>query len=69
MTTYNLEEKTEMEILKNLILNEKTKGIIAIIAAITTYFTPNEIDTIIETLLGVYGITVLTLREKKDPEG
>jgi hypothetical protein len=28
-----------MEILKNLILNDKTKGIIAIVAAITMYLT------------------------------
>jgi hypothetical protein len=54
--------------LKNLILNDKTKGIIAIIAAIITYFTPDSIDVIIESLLGIYGISVLTLK-KKDSEG
>jgi hypothetical protein len=55
--------------LKDLILNEKTKGIVAIVAAVITYFTPDSIDVIIESLLGIYGITVLTLREKKDSEG
>ncbi|GHT96170.1 hypothetical protein FACS1894122_14290 [Alphaproteobacteria bacterium] len=51
--------------LKDLILSEKTKGTIAIIAAVVMYFTPDWIDAIIQGLLGVYGITELTLREKK----
>ncbi|GHU12791.1 hypothetical protein FACS189449_07120 [Alphaproteobacteria bacterium] len=51
--------------LKDLILSEKTKGTIAIIAAIVMYFTPDCIDAIIQGLLGAYGITELTLREKK----
>ncbi|GHU14409.1 hypothetical protein FACS189449_11060 [Alphaproteobacteria bacterium] len=51
--------------LKDLILSEKTKGTIAIIAAVVMYFTPDYIDAIIQGLLGVYGITELTLREKK----
>ncbi|GHU19021.1 hypothetical protein FACS189472_08220 [Alphaproteobacteria bacterium] len=51
--------------LKDLILSEKTKGTIAIIAAVVMYHTPDWIDAIIQGLLGVYGITELTLREKK----
>ncbi|GHT96142.1 hypothetical protein FACS1894122_14220 [Alphaproteobacteria bacterium] len=51
--------------LKDLILSEKTKGTIAIIAAVVMYFTPDYIDAIIQGLLGAYGITELTLREKK----
>jgi hypothetical protein len=54
--------------LKDLILNDKTKGIIAIVAAVITYFTPDHIDVIIESLLGIYGITVLTIQKKKDSE-
>jgi hypothetical protein len=50
--------------LKDLILNEKTKGVIATAAAVVMWFTPNHIDAVIESLLGIYGITVLTLREK-----
>jgi hypothetical protein len=50
--------------LKDLILSEKTKGIIAITAAVAMYFTPDYIDAIIEGLLGTYGVAVLTLREK-----
>jgi hypothetical protein len=53
-----------MEFLKDIILSEKTKGIIAIVAAVITYFTPDHIDAIIESLLGIYGITVLTLTKK-----
>jgi hypothetical protein len=51
--------------LKDLILNDKTKGIVAIVAAVICYFTPNHIDRIIETLLGIYGITVLSLTRKE----
>jgi hypothetical protein len=55
--------------LKDVILNEKTKGIIAIVAAIIIYYTPDHIDRIIESLLGIYGITVLTLQKKEDNHG
>jgi hypothetical protein len=55
--------------LKEIIANEKVKGIIAIAAAVVMWFTPNHIDRIIESLLGIYGITVLTLQKKKDSEG
>ncbi|MDR3151248.1 MAG: hypothetical protein LBT67_00150 [Holosporaceae bacterium] len=54
--------------LKDLILNDKTKGIVAIVAAVITYFTPDHIDVIIESLLGVYGITVLTLQKKHEQQ-
>jgi hypothetical protein len=54
--------------IKDIVTSEKTKGIIAIIAAIITYFTPNNIDMIIESLLGIYGITVLTLQKKGEQE-
>ncbi|MDR1235464.1 MAG: hypothetical protein LBJ96_00500 [Holosporaceae bacterium] len=52
--------------MKDLILSEKTKGIVAIVAAVVMYFTEDHIDRIIESLLGVYGITVLTLRKKSE---
>jgi MoaA/NifB/PqqE/SkfB family radical SAM enzyme len=52
--------------LKEIITNDKTKGIIAIVAAVVTYFTPDHIDVIVESLLGIYGITVLTLQKKHD---
>jgi hypothetical protein len=52
--------------LKDLIFSEKAKGIIAIVAAVVMYFTPDHIDRIIESLLGVYGITVLTLQKKSE---
>jgi hypothetical protein len=42
--------------LKDLILNDKTKGIIAIAAAVVMWFTPNHIDAIIETALAAFGI-------------
>jgi hypothetical protein len=61
-------EKNMLTNLKDLILNDKTKGVIAIIAAIIMHFTPDHIDILIESLLGAYGITVLTMKEKKDSE-
>jgi hypothetical protein len=54
--------------LKEIIANEKVKGIIAIVAAVVMWFTPNHIDAIIESLLGIYGVTVLTIQKKKDSE-
>jgi hypothetical protein len=53
-----------LESVKEFFLNEKVKGAIALIAAVVMYFTPDYIDRIIESLLGVYGITVLTLQKK-----
>jgi Sec-independent protein secretion pathway component TatC len=54
-----------MRVVSYFILNEKTKGMIAIVAAIAMYFTPDHIDRIIESLLGIYGIAALTLQKKE----
>jgi hypothetical protein len=51
--------------LKEIIANEKVKGIIAIIAAVVMYFTPNHIDAIIEMCLAALGISKLILKEKE----
>jgi hypothetical protein len=51
--------------MRDLILNDKTKGIVAIVAAVVMYYTPDNIDRIIETLLGMYGITALTIQKKE----
>jgi hypothetical protein len=50
--------------LKEIIISEKTKGIIAIIAAITMYFTPDEIDRIIEIGLAYFGISKLVIKKE-----
>jgi hypothetical protein len=52
------------ENLKDLITSEKVKGAVAVAAAVIMWFTPDHIDAIIESLLGIYGITVLTLTKK-----
>jgi hypothetical protein len=52
--------------LKEIISNEKVKGGIAIVAAVVMWFTPDHIDKIIESLLGIYGVAVLTLRKKDE---
>jgi hypothetical protein len=54
--------------LKDLILNEKTKGIIAITAAAVKWFTTNHIDAIIEAGLAAFEISkpVIKKTSKKD---
>lgn len=49
-----------------LITNDKFKGIVAIAAAVLMYFTPDEIDKIIEGLLGAFGISQFVIKPKKD---
>jgi hypothetical protein len=53
-----------MENLKALITNEKTKGIIAIVAAVAMHFTQNEIDRIIEIGLAYFGISKLVIKKE-----
>lgn len=47
---------------KNL---NKIKGIVAIVAAIVMYFTPDDIDRIIEGMLALFGVSTLIITEKK----
>lgn len=49
----------------SLITNDKFKGIIAIAAAVLMYYTPDEIDKIIEGLLGAFGISQFIISPKK----
>lgn len=51
--------------LKNIITNEKIKGVIAIVAAVIMAFTPDSIDLIIEALLAAFGIQKLVIKEKE----
>jgi hypothetical protein len=51
--------------IKEIVTNEKIKGAIAIIAAIVMYFTPNEIDRIIEIGLAYFGISKFVIKEKE----
>ena len=51
--------------IKKNITSEKVKGAIAIIAAITMYFTPDEVDRIIEIGLAYFGISKLVIKEKE----
>ena len=54
-----------MDKIKELLTNEKVKGIIAITAAIIMYYTPDHVDRIIETCLAALGISKLTIGNKK----
>ncbi|MDR2682194.1 MAG: hypothetical protein LBB29_04080 [Holosporaceae bacterium] len=53
-----------MNTLKEIIANEKIKDIIAIAAAITMYFTADEIDRLIEIGLAYFGISKLVIKKE-----
>jgi hypothetical protein len=57
-------EKNMLTNLKEIIANEKIKGIIAIAAAVITWFTPNHIDAIIEAGLAAFGISKLVIKKE-----
>jgi hypothetical protein len=50
--------------IKEIIANEKAKGIVAIAAAIAMYFTPDEVDRIIEIGLAYFGISKLVVKKE-----
>ena len=54
--------------IKDLLINPKVKGIVAIGAAVVMYFTPDEVDHIIEGLLSVFGISTLVIGDKDKEE-
>lgn len=48
----------------DLITSPKFKGLVSLIAAVVMYFTPDNIDAIIESLLSAFGISQLVLTPK-----
>ena len=54
--------------IKDLFISPKIKGIVAIGAAVVMYFTPDEVDHIIEGLLSVFGISTLVIGDKEKEE-
>jgi hypothetical protein len=50
--------------LKEIISNEKVKGGIAIIAAVVMWFTPDEIDRIIEIGPAYFGISKFVVKKE-----
>ena len=52
--------------IKEVANNPQFQGLISIAAAVIMYFTPDEIDHIIEGMLSVFGIAKLTIQQKKD---
>jgi hypothetical protein len=51
--------------LKEIITNEKAKGVIALAAAVVMWFTPDYIDAIIEASLAAIGITKLVIKKEE----
>ncbi|MDR2781214.1 MAG: hypothetical protein LBB21_02005 [Holosporaceae bacterium] len=52
--------------LKDIVISEKTKGIIAIAAAIAMIYTPDEVDRIIEIGLAYFGISKLMIKKEDE---
>lgn len=46
-----------------LLISPKVKGITAIGASVLMYFMPDEVDHIIEGLLGLFGISKIVMEE------
>ncbi|MDR2666965.1 MAG: hypothetical protein LBB34_02515 [Holosporales bacterium] len=51
--------------LKEIITNEKAKGVIALVAAVVMWFTPDYADAIIEASLAAIGISKLVIKDDK----
>ena len=51
--------------LKSVFENDKVKGVVAVVAAIVIYYTPSHVDLVIESLLAMFGIQKLVLKEDK----
>ena len=54
--------------IKEVLTSDKIKGIVAIGAAVIMYFTPDEVDHIIEGLLSIFGISTLVIGNKEERE-
>ncbi len=50
--------------LKSLFESDKLKGVIAVIAAVVIYYTPSHVDLVIESLLAMFGVQKLMLKEE-----
>jgi len=54
-----------MNEIKSIITNDKVKGLLAVIAAIVMFYTPDYIDRIIEALLAAFGVEKLIITKNK----
>jgi hypothetical protein len=48
-----------------IMTNGTVKGIAAIVGAVIMHFTPDHIDRIVESLLGIYGINTIFIANKR----
>ncbi len=55
-----------MNKIKELLGSDKVKVIVAVTAAVVMYFTPDNIDKVIETLLVLFGVDRLVLKKNED---
>lgn len=53
-----------MNNLRSKLADSRIQGGIALIAAVVMYFTPDEVDHIIEAFLAMLGISKLTIEKK-----
>lgn len=54
-----------MNEIKSIITNDKVKGLLAVIAAIVMFYTPDYVDRIIEALLAAFGIEKLIITKEE----
>jgi O-methyltransferase involved in polyketide biosynthesis len=55
-----------LDFLKKLLMSEKTKGIVSMVAAVVMYFTPDDVDRIIESLLAAFGARAMFIKQEDD---
>jgi hypothetical protein len=63
--THNFKGERKMINLKDIITNEKAKGVIALAAAVVMWFTPDYVDAIIEAGLAAIGISKLVIKKEQ----
>jgi hypothetical protein len=52
--------------MRDILTSSKFKALVSVTAAAVMYFTPDNIDRIIEGLLAAFGISTLVIGDKKD---
>lgn len=57
-----------MQTIINFFSNSKVKGVIAVICCVIMYYTPDEVDRIIEAFMAFYGISHLLPRKEAPNE-
>jgi hypothetical protein len=60
--------RIQMNIFAKAVTSPKVKGIVSIAAAAVMHFTPDNVDRVIEGLLGAFGIGSMFVSKKNDDD-